>query len=259
MNVTAPAVPETSPATVPAPAAQRASENVALSSIYAYLRHPTLIDFPGHLAAMFFISGCNFRCGFCQNASLLGKKKPGLSWQKLEKATRRFKEDWVSGAVISGGEPTLAPDLFALIAFFRRHNFAVKVDTNGSNPDILAKMLPLVDFVAMDIKCSLERYPEFVGFKEPERIEESIRLLLDGQTPYEFRTTVLEHVHTHDEMNAIAEMLDGARRYVLQPFLPRPDLPEETWRTLKRTSPHHLNSIAERLRRRCHRVEVRGH
>ena len=137
------------------------------SSIYAYLEKPSMVDYPGHFAAVFFISGCSFTCGFCHNAALMGKKQAGLSWETLEAACARFKKDWVNGIVLTGGEPTTAGDLVDLIHFFKeRFGFSVKLDTNGSNPERLAECLPLIDYVAMDIKCGLSAYSELAGFPD---------------------------------------------------------------------------------------------
>ena len=113
-----------------------------------------MVDYPKHFAAVFFTSGCDFTCGFCHNATLIGKKQAGLSRDKLEEAAARFKKNWVNGVVITGGEPTGADDLLDLIHFFKdRFGFSVKLDTNGSNPHRLAECLPFVDYVAMDVKC----------------------------------------------------------------------------------------------------------
>ena len=98
-------------------------------SVYAYLEKPSMVDYPKHFAAVFFTSGCNFTCGFCHNAMLMGRKQAGLSWEKLETAGAKFKKDWVNGVVITGGEPTCAGNLNELINFFKQFGFAVKRDT----------------------------------------------------------------------------------------------------------------------------------
>ncbi|MFA4944557.1 MAG: anaerobic ribonucleoside-triphosphate reductase activating protein [Lentisphaeria bacterium] len=219
-----------------------------LSPVYALLKKPTMIDFAGHLAVVFFLSGCNFRCGFCHNAELLGRRRQGLPWARLDALCHEFRRNWVTGAVVSGGEPTLHEDLPGLIHFLKGHGFAVKLDTNGSRPEVLERVLPLLDAVAMDIKCAPERYHEFVRFADSATVIRSVELLRGSGLGVEFRTTVVETVHTAAEMHRIGDWLRGAERYLLQPFLPRPDLPDESLRGRPRTPQGLLLSHAALLR-----------
>ena len=228
------------------------------SPVYGYLKNPTMVDFPGHLAAVFLVSGCNFRCGFCHNAALLGQPRQTLSWERLEVAARVFAGQWVNGAVISGGEPTLSADLPELIRFLKRFGWAVKLDTNGSRPDVVRACLPLVDSVAMDIKAGFSAYPDLTGFDDVAAIRESIALLLDCEVDYEFRTTILEPVHTDEQMREIAEMIRGARRYVLQPFVPQDSLPEASYRTVARTTPSRLAEVLALVKDCAADVSIRG-
>jgi pyruvate formate lyase activating enzyme len=214
------------------------------SPIFAYLEKPSMVDYPRRFAAVFFISGCTFTCGFCHNATLIGRKQVGLSWDILDSACTGFKKDWVNGVVITGGEPTTAEGLAELISFFKeRFGFAVKLDTNGSDPDRLAQCLPLVDYVAMDIKCDLSFYPEFVGFSAIEKIRKSIDLIRSSAKDYEFRTTIIESVHTDDRMRQISDVISGSRRYVMQAFIPREELPGEQYRNTPRTSAARLQEL----------------
>jgi len=228
------------------------------SPIYAYLKKPSLLDFPGHVAAVLFTSGCNMRCGFCHNASLLGRRKPGLTWERLAEVCGEFRHHWAGGAVLSGGEPTLEPELPRLLASLGQHGFAVKLDTNGTNPEALAAALPRVQYVAMDFKCRLERYAAFTGFGDLAAIARSVALLKEGRVAYEFRTTVVDGVHDADEIRAMGELARGAARFVLQPFLPREDLPDPALRTVKRTHREQLEALAAILRDYVACVEIRG-
>lgn len=230
----------------------------SLSPIYASLRQASMVDYPGRLAAVLFTTGCNFRCGFCHNAALLGTMRPGYPWERLEALCEDFRRQWVRAVVVTGGEPTLAPALLETLAFFRERGFEVKLDTNGSRPAVLAEALPLVDFVAMDVKCSLPRYPEFVGFHDTAAIQESIAMLLASGKPCEFRTTLVEAVHTDAEMLAIREMIRGAPVYAVQAFLPHEDLPDLALRTTARTRPQALRHAADIVRPMVQRVEIRG-
>ena len=228
-------------------------------SVYAYLEKPSMVDYPKHFAAVFFVSGCGFKCGFCHNAALMKKKQIELSREKLEAACTKFKKEWVNGVVITGGEPTVADDLVELIRFFKEQfGFPVKLDTNGSNPKKLAECLPLVDYVAMDIKSALSTYPEFVGFKNVDKIQASIDLIRSEANDYEFRTTVIETVHTNEEMDSICHHIKGSKRYALQAFIPRDELPDPTYRTLPRTRAKRLHEIKERMIGCADEILLRG-
>ena len=227
-------------------------------SIYAYLEKPSMVDYPGHFAAVFFVSGCNFTCGFCHNAALMGKKQAGLSQERLEAACAKFKREWVNGVVITGGEPTLADDLPELIRFFKSYGFAVKLDTNGSNPRKLAECLPLVDYVAMDIKAGFSLYPEFVGFPDIGKIQQSIDLIRANAKDYEFRTTVIEGVHSDEQMEEVRQIVDGSRRYAMQAFIPRDELPGKKYRTLPRTTAARLQALEKRMAGCADEILLRG-
>ena len=228
------------------------------TSLYAFRSQPTMVDFPGRMAAVFFVSGCNLACRYCHNPDLLRRHQQGLSWARLETACERFREDWTEAAVITGGEPTLARDLPELIAFFRDQGWSVKLDTNGSRPDVLAACLADVDYVAMDVKAGLDRYEDLTGFGHVERIRESITVLRDGPTDYELRTTLIASFHDDDQLRDIAELIHGARRYVLQAFVPQDGMPDPAYRELPRTSTDRLHEAAALMAGCADEVLVRG-
>ncbi len=227
------------------------------ASVYGYRRNPTLSDYPEHLAALFFVSGCNFLCRFCHNAALANRRQ-GISWARLREVAQSFQSQWVSGAVISGGEPTVADDLPLLLEFFRSLGWAVKLDTNGSCPDVLWNNMDRMDYVAMDVKSSLANYPLLTGFKDTGRIRESIRLLQSAPCAAEFRMTILEPFHTDSELHAMGELVHGQRPVYLQPFLPREDLPYIPWRSESRTSPAYLEHARSILLDYVPVVAIRG-
>ena len=228
------------------------------SSVYAYLEKPSMVDFPKHFAAVFFTSGCNFSCGFCHNAKLMGRQQAGLSWDRLRAACEKFKREWVNGVVITGGEPTLVEDLAELIRFFKIFGFAVKLDTNGSMPDRLAECLPFVDFVAMDVKIGLSGYPDLAGYGKTENIRRSIEMIRDQAKEYEFRTTVIGDFHTNEQMDEISELIRGSKRYALQAFIPRADLPDVQFRSIPRTPAARLQELKERMTGCAEEILVRG-
>jgi pyruvate formate lyase activating enzyme len=196
------------------------------SPVAAILPDASMVDFPGRLAAVLFLPGCPFRCGYCHNPELWNPNLPRLSWTDLDAACRRFRDNWTDAAVITGGEPTLSPDLPDLVARLKRHGLAVKLDTNGSNPDLLASLLPSVDYVAMDIKCPPADYPRRTGFSDLPSLERSIALVKTLGPRGEFRTTVLPAWHTPAAIQTMAEWVhslgDGApaTHWYLQPFPP---------------------------------------
>ncbi|MFZ2188723.1 MAG: anaerobic ribonucleoside-triphosphate reductase activating protein [Candidatus Moraniibacteriota bacterium] len=186
----------------------------------------TLIDFPGTLATTVFTVGCNFRCPFCHNPELvLGAGQIASGTQnKTEQEFFAFLKKRVgklAGVCITGGEPTLQPDLIEFIKKVRALGFRIKLDTNGARPDILKKLLDLklLDFVAMDIKNQLKNYSKTVGVKvDTERIKLSVELIRNGRVPYEFRTTVVPGIHTEKDFLEIAKWIAGAKAYYLQEY-----------------------------------------
>jgi len=185
----------------------------------------TLLDWEGKIAAIIFLPGCNFRCGYCHARHLL---EPDLSDEAipLEAVLQslRHNRGWVDGVVISGGEPTLHRDLPDLIRLLREEGLGVKLDTNGSRPDVLERLLceGLLDYVAMDIKAPLdETYSVVAGIPvDVEMIRRSVSLLMGGPVPYEFRTTVCPTQMGAGEIERIARAIRGAARYYLQAFRP---------------------------------------
>ncbi len=228
------------------------------SPVYAFLEKPSLIDYPGHLCGVFFTSGCNFTCGFCHNAVLMGKKQKSLPWERLEEICRKFKDEWVDAVCITGGEPTLQPELLELIAFFRTRGFKIKLDSNGSNPDVLRKCLPRVDLVAMDIKSGLSGYPDLAGFNRPDIIKESVQLIMNSGVDYEFRTTVITPFHTDEQMREAGKIIQGAKNFCLQAFVPQDTLPDEKFRGLQRTAPARLRELEKLMAPYAEKITVRG-
>jgi pyruvate formate lyase activating enzyme len=229
------------------------------SPVFGILQNASMVDYPGRMAAVFFLSGCNFRCGFCHNAKLMGRvEAPTMRWTDVEEACRKFRENWVESVVVTGGEPTLHSGVVDIVSKLREWGFSVKLDTNGSRPRVLEKLLPLVDYVAMDVKFAPADYPERAGFADLGALTESIGMLRARAQRYEFRTTVIEAWHNEDQMHAVGEWVRGAKLHVLQAFVPRDDLPDPVCRTLPETSSDVMHALADILRRYVERVEIRG-
>ncbi len=181
----------------------------------------TLLDFPGKMACTVFTGGCNLRCPFCHNASLVNEPTCYTSSadEVLEYLNKR--KGILDGVCITGGEPLLQPDLEEYIRKIKDLGYSVKLDTNGYLPDRLEKLLNtgLVDYVAMDIKASKENYRNAAGIPiDIEKIEKSVELLKNGKIPFEFRTTVVKGIHSVNEFKLIAEWIKGTKKYFLQRF-----------------------------------------
>lgn len=187
------------------------------------IQKTTLVDFPQKVAAIVFTQGCNFRCGYCHNSELLNfDLKPKYITEEFFEFLKARKGK-LDGVVITGGEPTIQSGLYDFVKEIKLLGFAVKLDTNGTNPQIIRKLLKanLLDYVAMDIKAPIEKYEEIVGVKvNKEDILESINLIKSIGIDYEFRTTVVKSQLSFDDFEKIGQMLKGAKRYYLQKFIP---------------------------------------
>ena len=184
----------------------------------------TLLDVPGKVACTLFTGGCNFRCPFCHNAGLV--LEPG-KWEAYEGdevlAFLKKRQGLLDGVCITGGEPLMHPDLPDFIREVKKLGFLVKLDTNGSFPSRLKELVAegLLDYVAMDIKNSRDKYPLTVGVPDYDvvPVEESVKFLLSGKVDFEFRTTVVQEFHTVEDIQDIGAWILGTPRYFLQNFV----------------------------------------
>lgn len=184
----------------------------------------TLLDFPGHVACTVFTGGCNFRCPFCHNGDLVlrPEAQPAYSHDDLLTFLRK-RTGILDGVCITGGEPLLQPDLEPLLREIHDLGFLIKLDTNGSFPDKLRRLIErgLADYVSMDIKNCQERYRETAGLPDSfnlQPVRDSVAYLMRGVVPCEFRTTVVEEYHRPQDIEAIGQWIAGADRYFLQGF-----------------------------------------
>jgi len=185
----------------------------------------TLIDYPGKIATTVFTVGCNLRCPFCHNPELVEPTAEAVkTFKGGEKAFFDFLEKRkgiLDGVCITGGEPTVQKDIVPFIRRIKEMGFVVKLDSNGTRPEILEEVFRegLVDYVAMDIKNGMDRYAETVRVTvDEEKIRNSIQLIMKSGVPYEFRTTVVPGIHTEEDFDGIAKLIRGARAYYLQEF-----------------------------------------
>jgi len=184
----------------------------------------TLLDYPGHLAATVFTVGCSFRCPFCHNPELVNHGTYNIEHGTIEKDFFEFlkkRKGKLEGVCITGGEPTIQPDLVEFIGKIRKLGYKVKLDTNGTRPDILREVISerLVDFIAMDIKNQPKKYEKTINTKfDLNRIKLSIGLIMNSRIPYEFRTTAVPGIHSERDFLAIAKWIKNAQSYWLQRY-----------------------------------------
>lgn len=188
------------------------------------LQKLTLLDYPGKMACTIFTAGCNLRCPFCHNSRLVINPEKQSEYSEDEIfAFLKKRAGVLDGVAITGGEPLLQNDIEDFIIKIRELGYSVKIDTNGTFPEKLRSLVEkgLVDYVAMDIKNSPELYAETIGISgyDTSKIKESISFLLEGNVDYEFRTTVVREFHSVFGMNALGEMIKGAKRHFLQGFI----------------------------------------
>jgi len=186
------------------------------------LQKTSLIDYPPYTSAVVFIGGCNFRCPYCHNFDLVLRpdETPNMDEAKIIDFLVDRK-DWVDAVVMTGGEPTLYPDLKRFIKRLKGMNLMVKLDTNGTNPELVWDLLEekLVDYIAMDIKAPLNQYDNVVMMPfDVKKIKKSIALIMNSGIDHEFRTTVMPKLHTRESLLQLVRPIEGAKKYVIQQF-----------------------------------------
>ena len=180
----------------------------------------SLVDFDGHIAATVFVSGCNFACPFCHNSSLALNNSEGMNTSEILEYLEKRK-NMLDAVCISGGEPTLYKDLPLFIRQIKEMGYLIKLDTNGTNPAMIKQLYEdkLIDYVAMDIKNSYEKYPETAGkCVDIDSIKQSIKYIMSCGIDYEFRTTLIKEFHSIDDIKLISNMIKNAKKYFLQKF-----------------------------------------
>ena len=183
----------------------------------------TLLDYPGLVAATIFTGACNFRCPYCHNAELVlnPASQPIIPEEEIL-AHLKKRQGITQGVCITGGEPTLQKDLKDFIKKLKELDLKVKLDSNGYKPEVLKDLVHdnLLDYIAMDVKAPLDEYEIIAGVKlDTSKLKESIDFLIEGDLPFEFRTTVIKDFHTRESFEKISELIKGADRYYLQGYV----------------------------------------
>ena len=226
----------------------------------AGLQNLSLVDFPGHLASVIFVQGCNFKCGYCQNPDLIPLEASKISSEKDIIDIISVRTDMIEGIVISGGEPSIYKDLSDIIRQIKDMGFLVKLDTNGSNPSQLEDLLRkwLLDYIAMDIKTALSKYSLITDQKNIAKvIAESVGLTILSTAHYEFRTTCVPGLVDEKDFKEIGAMVKGAKKYYLQQFRPTITY-DKTFQNVKPYGKKDLQKFKSILEEFVETVEIRG-
>ncbi|WP_022763290.1 anaerobic ribonucleoside-triphosphate reductase activating protein [Butyrivibrio sp. AD3002] len=222
------------------------------------LQKMTLLDYPSKVAATVFLGSCDFRCPFCHNFELVdGTAAPIMDDAELFSFLDKRK-GLLDGVVITGGEPCLNSSLKDLIIRIKDMGYLVKLDTNGNHPDVLKDLLSenLVDYIAMDVKNSPEKYSDTCGVKiDTEIISESINLIMNSGVDYEFRTTAIKEFHTAEDFAKIGEWICGAKAYYIQQFTERDTVPDKS---LSSPSAEDMEAYRQAAERYIKNVILRG-
>lgn len=223
------------------------------------LQKLSLLDFPGRVAAIVFTNGCNFRCPFCHNFELV---ENGLSNFTTDEVIDYLvkRKNVIDGVTITGGEPTIQADLEDFIKEIKnKTNLLVKLDTNGTNPQKLEKLLDekLVDYVAMDIKNDFENYSKVIGLYnyDENKVKESIKIIKEKAKEYEFRTTIIKDYHSIENIENILKYIGKDSNYYLQKFIVSDNVPDKKLSTY---TDEELKEMVEKLSKNYPKIKLRG-
>ena len=229
--------------------------------IFGGLQKLTLIDDPGKVACVAYTIGCNFRCPYCHNPELVDETVETKIDEAEVFALLQRKKGFLDGIVITGGEPTMhGDDLLRFMAEVKERGFLVKLDSNGTRPEVLSKAIErhLVDYIAMDIKAPLAKYSATVARPvDTAAIQTSIRMLVASSLPYEFRTTVVKSMLSSEDFEQIGSEIQGARRYFLQKFISSNLTLNPQFKKKTTYSDEEFETIRKNLERYVERCEVR--
>lgn len=227
---------------------------------FAGMQGLTLLDFPGKVACILFARGCNLRCPFCHNASLVRGGAENLYPEEKILSFLKKRQGLLDGVVITGGEPLLYAELLPFLKKVRQLGYAIKVDTNGTRPELLKQIVSegLADYVAMDIKNSPAFYAATTGIAKPDiaAIDQSRDFLMSGVVDYEFRTTAVKGLHTQESIAELSSWITGAKRYFLQGFKDSGDLLSPL--NLSAFNEEEMNGLLEIAKKHTPNAQLRG-
>ena len=222
---------------------------------FSGLQKVSLIDYPNKVASVLFTPGCNLRCGFCHNWRIAVDPKPPFLQEALALRILESRKKYVDAVVVTGGEPCMHKELPKFLEKLKKRGFQVKLDTNGCFPDVLEQCLAHVDYVALDVKTSLEKY-RLLGAKDTTGLLRSVEMLKMGKVPYEFRTTLVPELITAEDMTRICELVKGAKTHAFQQFVPEDTL-DKRFEGLKPYAPEVINEFAGTMKNYAENVVLR--
>lgn len=214
---------------------------------FSGIQKTSLLDFPNRVASVLFTPGCNLRCPFCHNWRIVVDPKPPFLNEEAVLKILDERKRFVDAVVVTGGEPTIHKELPRFLKKLKGKGFLVKLDTNGFNSQILEECLQYVDYVALDVKTSLEKY-ERLGAKDTAELLRTIEILKTGKVEYEFRTTVVPTFVDDEDVVKIGELVKGARAFAFQQFIPD-DTMDKRFATIKPYSREKIEGFAESIRK----------
>jgi pyruvate formate lyase activating enzyme len=222
---------------------------------FSGLQKTSLLDYPDKVASVLFTPGCNLRCPYCHNWQIATNPQPPFLAEGLAMEVLESRKKYVDAVVVTGGEPCMHKELPKFLAKLKEKGFFVKLDTNGFYPEILQECLGSLDYVAMDVKTSPEKYKQ-LGAKDAANVLRSIEMLKAGKVPYEFRITVVPEIVTAQDIATIADLIKGAPTCAIQQFI-NVDTLDKRCQTIKPYPPETLQEYAEVLKKACGKVILR--
>ncbi len=212
---------------------------------FSGLQKTSLIDYPKKIASVLFTPGCNLRCPFCYNWRIVTDPKPPFLHEEAALRILESRRKYVDAVVVTGGEPTMHKEIPKFLKRLKDKGFKVKLDTNGFYPKVLEECLAYVDYVALDVKTSLEKYQR-LGVKDTAPLLQTIKMLKTGKVDYEFRTTVVPSFVDAEDISRIGELAKGVKAFALQQFIPDDTL-DKNFRIVKPYPPEVIAKFAEGL------------
>jgi pyruvate formate lyase activating enzyme len=222
---------------------------------FSGLQKTSLIDYPNRIASVLFTPGCNLRCPFCHNWRIVIDPKPPFLQEEAALRILEGRKRYVDAVVVSGGEPTMHKEIPKFLKKLKDKGFAVKLDTNGFYPQVLEECLAYMDYVALDVKTSLEKYVQ-LGVKDTTPLLQSIEMLKTGKVDYEFRTTVVPDFVNAEDISKMGALAKGAKTFVLQQFIPEDTL-DKNLRSLKPHPPELIAKFAKSMKEYVGKIAIR--
>ena len=222
---------------------------------FSGIQKTSLIDYPNRIASVLFTPGCNLRCPFCHNWRIVVDPKPPFLQEGAVLRILENRKKYVDAVVVTGGEPTMHKESPKFLRKLKEKGFQVKLDTNGFYPQVLEECLQYVDYVALDVKTSLEKYAQ-LGAKDTTPLLHTIEILRTGKVDYEFRTTVVPSFVDAEDIPQIGALVKGTKTFAFQQFIPEDTL-DKSLQTIKPYPPEHIEKFADAMKKYVDKIVIR--